>query len=215
MRRFHAQNNLKKNERKQNRGFKGTGRRNQTERWATERAEVEVQMESRREQVSGRMKRNRKAGIVCPAQGIVPAEPHRTIRFCVRGHRRNMMFLHGGCGQPKLKLHSHLKNSPTHLFLCLDKICRVALQITPWWSSGHGWLLSPPQPGFDSWSGNLSAAVIYITITLTLHLNYRINLKKLRIAKVPMSKVSSPKMLRGLTHSDTSPLMTAYVHFQV
>lgn len=53
-------------------------------------------MESRTQRALRRIKRNRKAGIVCPVQGIEPAEPPRTIRFYVRKYRKSMMFLHGG-----------------------------------------------------------------------------------------------------------------------
>lgn len=57
------------------RKIKPTERRAQERGPSTSVVEVEVQMERRTQQVSKRIKRNRKAGIVCPAQGIVLAEP--------------------------------------------------------------------------------------------------------------------------------------------
>lgn len=70
------------------------------------------------QQASKRIERHRKAGIVCPAQGHTTylLNPKNNPVLCegAQQDRRNTMFLHVGCGRQKLKLHSRLKNPPTH-----------------------------------------------------------------------------------------------------
>lgn len=151
---------LAKNEGKQNRSFKSL---KPTERRTQERAgELQWRWRCRwsaghSKSQRGQKETERQALCVLLMESCLLNPNNQVLCEGAQPDRRNMMLLHGGCGRPKLKLHSRLKNPPTHLFLYLEKYCRVAprhcsllatfnrLQgpnqdmaaaIAPWWSTG-------------------------------------------------------------------------------